>query len=195
VSRHRKEWSTGSGSFEKLLTFLDPADRDSAGKKYELLRQRLIVIFDRRGCAHSDEVADETFLRLESLLDQGKVVEPGNRDGFIIEVGKHVLQEYWDRRRLAPVVESNSDAVSSPDDLMEAIFNLCIEQLADRDRDLLGRYLLFGTNGDALKPKEVRQRLARLEGMTVAALSVRIFRIRTELAKRCLCCLRCVQNR
>lgn len=195
MPRRRKEWSPSSESFEKLLSFLEPADRDLAGRRYELLRQRLTVIFERRGCLHADEVADETFLRVESLLGQGSVVELGYREGFIIETGKHVLQEYWDRRRREPVVESNAGAVSGTDDLQETIFNVCIEQLADRDRDLLRRYLLFGAEGQETKPKELRQRLAQQEGMSLAALSVRIFRIRAELVKKCLCCLRCVQNR
>ena len=194
MPRRRKEWSSSSESFERLLSFLEPADRDLAGRRYEFLRKRLILIFERRGCVHAEEVADDTFLRVESLLNQGKIVDPDNREGFIIETGKHVLQEYWDSRRLEPVVESDADAVSGSDDLKETIFNVCIEQLADRDRDLLRRYLLFGVEGQETKPKELRQRLAQQEGMSLATLSVRIFRIRAELARKCFCCLRCVQN-
>lgn len=195
MPRRRKEWSSGPDSFERLLLFLDPADHDAAGIRYELLRQRLITIFERRGCAHPDEVADETFLRVESLLDQGEQVEPEHREGFIVETGKHVLQEYWSKRRVEPAVEADEEAVSATDELQEAIFNLCIEQLPDRDSDLLRRYLFFGPEGQGIKPKELRQRLAQQEGISLVALSVRVCRIRADLTKKCLCCMKCVQTR
>lgn len=193
MPRRRKEWNPNSESFEKLLSFLDPADRDSAGRRYELLRQRLITIFERRGCTHPDEVADETFLRVESLLDQGEQVEPKHREGFIVETGKHVLQEYWSKRRVEPAVEVDGEAVSATDELQEAVFNLCIEQLPDRDRDLLRKWLVFGPEAHGMKPKDLRQRLAQQEGVSLATLSVRICRIRADLTKKCLCCLKCVR--
>jgi hypothetical protein len=195
MPRRRKEWSPSSESFKKLLSFLDPANRDAAGKRYEFLRQRLITIFERRGCTHPDEVADATFFRVESLLDQGKEVEPKYREGFIVETGKHVLQEYWDKRRVEPAVESDGEPVSPTDDVQETVFNLCLEQLPDRDRDLLCRYLLFGPEEQRIKPRDLRQTLARQEGISLAALSVRICRIRADLMKKCLCCLKCAQNR
>ena len=195
MPRRRKEWSPSSESFEKLLSFLDPSDRDSAGKQYELLRERLITIFERRGCIHPDEVADETFLRVESLLDQGKQVEPKYRGGFIVETGKHVLQEYWPKRRIEPAVEWDGRPVAPTDDVQEAIFNLCLHQLPDQDRDLLCKYLAFGPEEQGTRPKDLRQRLAQQERISLAALSVRICRIRAGLVKKCLCCLECMQNR
>lgn len=195
MPRRRKEWGSSAESFEKLLAFLDPSDRDTAGEHYELLRQRLIIIFERRGCFHPDEVADETFLRVESLLDQGKQVEPKFREGFVVETGKHVLQEYWTKRRIEPAVGSDEEASSLTDEVQGAIFDLCLHQLPDRDRELLCRYLTFEPEEKRTKPKDLRERLARQEGISLAALSVRICRIRASLMKKCLCCLECVKNR
>jgi hypothetical protein len=49
--------------FDKLLGWLGP-DRDSAGKKYEEIRLKLIKIFARRGCMLAEELADETMDRV-----------------------------------------------------------------------------------------------------------------------------------
>ena len=193
MPRRRKEWSSSSESLEKLLSFLDP-NRERAGERYELLRERLIRIFERRGCNHPDEVADETFLRVESLLDQGKEVESKDREGFVIETGKHVLQEYWDKRRIEPQAEPEGRPVSPTHDVREAVFDLGLHQLPDRDRDLLSKYLGFGSVNQGIKPKIRRERLARQEGVGTPELRVRIFRIRAKLMKQCLCCFECLHR-
>src|SRR5204863_6195928 len=49
-------------SFEILLAQLDP-DRERAGELYETIRRKLIRLFEWRGCACPEDLADETFNR------------------------------------------------------------------------------------------------------------------------------------
>jgi DNA-directed RNA polymerase specialized sigma24 family protein len=57
-------------SFEILLAQLDP-DRERAGELYESIRRRLIRLFEWRGCACPEDLADETFNRVARKLAEG----------------------------------------------------------------------------------------------------------------------------
>ncbi|HZR27176.1 MAG TPA: hypothetical protein VFA71_00235 [Terriglobales bacterium] len=53
--------------FAKLLAALD-SDRNQAAKKYEILRRKLVKLFERRQCIQTEELADETLDRLAKRL-------------------------------------------------------------------------------------------------------------------------------
>lgn len=55
-------------AFARLLTALD-INHDRAAEKYELLRRKLIKMFERRQCANSEELADETLDRLTGKME------------------------------------------------------------------------------------------------------------------------------
>jgi hypothetical protein len=62
-----KDLSIVKDNFEQLLTWLDP-DRDIAGQKYEVIRTRLIRVFELRGCFKAEELTDETINRVTAKI-------------------------------------------------------------------------------------------------------------------------------
>src|SRR5205085_11821880 len=55
--------------FDLLLDWLAP-DREQAALRYEEIRRRLIQIFEARGCAAPEELADRTFDRVCEKIPQ-----------------------------------------------------------------------------------------------------------------------------
>ena len=47
ISSIMNDWDLTEESFDLFLSWLDP-DRDLAGKRYESIRRRLIIMLDRR---------------------------------------------------------------------------------------------------------------------------------------------------
>ncbi|MGH9762558.1 MAG: hypothetical protein ACREDR_27390, partial [Blastocatellia bacterium] len=68
---HRGELS--EAALDALLRLLDP-DRDEAGRKYELLRLKLIKFFRARKSPDPDEDADKTIDRVCSKIINGEQV-------------------------------------------------------------------------------------------------------------------------
>src|SRR5262245_29074518 len=56
-----------AANFERLLYWLGP-DPHSAGRKYESIRARLIVMFRARRCVFAEDLADITFERVAHKL-------------------------------------------------------------------------------------------------------------------------------
>ena len=61
----KKDWELTPQAFNQLLDWIGP-DRETAGKRYEEIRLRLIKIFTARGCHIPEELADETFNRVSA---------------------------------------------------------------------------------------------------------------------------------
>jgi hypothetical protein len=55
----KKDWTLSPEAFRRLLDWLDNGN-DSGGQQYMELRRRLTAYFDRKNCACSDVLADET---------------------------------------------------------------------------------------------------------------------------------------
>jgi len=195
MARPKKALISNQQSFRRLLAFLDP-DETQAAHRYERLRQRLIRYFERRGCWQADLVADRTFIRVEEVLN--RETPEGTlegRDGFVVEVAKRVLSEWWrEVRRLeppaAPPIEASSTAIDS---LNSQIYDLCKSRLPDGDRALLERYFQPLAKGEG-KLKDVRVGMAAREGITIGALRLRIHVIKAKLEESCLCCSRCLES-
>ena len=81
--------------FEGLLERLDP-DRDSAGRKYEALRRKLIKFFEWNGCSPAEDLADETLDRVARRLTGADVAQVVP---FAWGVAQHVRQESARRMR------------------------------------------------------------------------------------------------
>ena len=101
-----------SDQFEALLRQLSP-DRDLAGARYEQLRRRLVTILAHRGCAHPEEVADETMDRVARRLAQvGPDAEIGDPAPFIFGVAWKVTKE-WIRRQRTVALPDGWDPADS----------------------------------------------------------------------------------
>lgn len=179
-------------SFDLLLAWLHP-DREAAGQKYEKVRERLIRIFNCRGCSESDLLADETINRVLARVAEVSRNYSGDPALYFYGVAQKVHLEYL--RRKQPVQESTlvgglpgSKEAQPPDDDIEeeyACLERCMDGLSADNRHLVLEYYQ-----DEKRAKiDHRRALADQLGIGVNALRIRAHRIRVQLQQ---CVLDCV---
>src|SRR3712207_6798979 len=79
--------------FDRLLGWLGP-DPESAGRKYELIRGRLIMMFRARRCLFAEDLADTTFERVARKLADLTAEFTGDPARYFYGVAKKVYLEY-----------------------------------------------------------------------------------------------------
>ena len=175
--------------FDKLLNWLD-SDRELAGRKYESIRQRLVKIFDLRGCLVSEELADNTIDRVTQKIDSITNVFDGNPNLYFYAVGKKILLEY---SRL-PKTEELSPLISHPpeSELIEETENYkclknCLQNLKADQRELIIEYY----SKDKRAKIDTRKLLAQKLDITLKLLRTQTCRIRNKLQK---CVNKCVNK-
>src|SRR5687767_1949938 len=170
--------------FERLLHQLD-ADREAAGRTYELLRRRLVRFFEGRRCAFPEEHADETLNRVARKLDAGEPILDVTT--YVIGVARMVVKEAaktaakqvaaattWP---VAPHAVPHDASHADESVLLLDCLHACLDTLAASDRDLIVRYY---ENEKQARIRH-RQQLAAALGVEMNALRIRVFRIRTAL--------------
>jgi len=169
----RKVWQLDREGLDALLGAL-ATDRETAGRKYEELRRRLINLLAWEQCQAPEDLADEVLNRLARRVMEGTSIP--QLDRFAFGVARLLMQEEGRKqknrkallRELRPV-----GADSSPDWPSLDAMDLCLAALAPDRRKLIERYYA-----------EDRAALARELGITVNALRNRAMRIRDELFSR-----------
>lgn len=174
---------------EILLRLLDP-DRDRAGEKYERLRRRLIKFFEWNSCYPAEDLADETFVRLEQRVGE---VEIRDVAGFAWGIAKNLRQEAQKKAgRTVHILDlpGGEEALPGTQDHEKEIhekmqqkrrfkcLQLCLQRMPQRDRELFLAY--HNVKGEHL---QYRHGLAKRLGLTLGALRVRVNRSRDELEK------------
>ena len=170
-------------AFFRLLTRLN-ADPLLAGEEYEKLRARLIYFFERKGCRISAELSDETINRVARRMGEGLEIKDVFK--FSYGVARLVLLEHWndpkrewdqlDERLSSPKSDRGSD--NHRLECMEK----CLRALPPEDRDLIVK--------NCSRDKRGKEDLASSLGLTINALRIRVFRIRTRLQECREKCLR-----
>ena len=179
-----KNWSLSQEAFDALLDWLDP-DREQAGIKYEQIRSRLIKIFTGRGCVDPEELADETINRVTSKLNEIQNEFTGDRARYFFGVANKVYMEYL--RRKPPQLPPQMPPDPGRTELEHRCLERCIGRLSSEDRDLFVRD--YGTKGQAQADR--RKALADELGISLNALRIRVYRIRTALKD---CVEKCIQD-
>jgi RNA polymerase sigma factor (sigma-70 family) len=189
------EGHSESPSFESLLRLLDQ-DRDRAGEKYEQLRRKLIKFFEWNFCFLAEDLADETFKKLEQKIGQEEIRDIA---GFAWGVARNVRQQARKEvRRMVAIadVPGGEGAWPDPQDSGKAIedqmqadrrykcLQLCLQRLPGSNRELFLAY--HNVTGESLL---YRQELAKRLGLTLGALRVRVNRLRNQLEKCARQCL------
>ena len=170
--------------FDSMLKWLDP-DRDAAATKYEAIRRRLTMIFEARGCAEAEDLADETINRVASRL--GALGEyRGEPARYFYGVANKVHLEYI-RRASSTRAKSEPEAVVS-DEFKHRFVCLerCLEKLPAQNRDLILKYYQQEKRGNL----EARKVLAEQMGIHANALRIRAQRIRVSLQNCVSKCLK-----
>lgn len=81
-------------AFDLMLAQLD-ADRESAGEKYELIRQKLTKFFQWRGCPSPEDYTDRTIDRVARRLLEGAEITASDPYLFFHGTAINVLREHW----------------------------------------------------------------------------------------------------
>jgi DNA-directed RNA polymerase specialized sigma24 family protein len=194
----KKKWALTQEAFFRLLTELHP-DREQAGELYEKIRQKLVKMFQWRGCVFAEECADETFNRVAQKIGEGTTLRTDNPYPYFYGVALNVLQEYRrSRERLAKTLEETrpSQAFSiNPEELMLRemgqrekkrlldCLSHCLHKLPPESFHLITRY----HQGEGASDKVRRKELAQALNIPLNALRIRAYRIRAEIEE-------CVEN-
>lgn len=187
-----KLWTPSQDDFERLLNWLDPADRDRAGEKYEVIRQSLIRTFIWRGCHKPEELADETINRVMQKLPVVIGTYENDPALYFYGIGLNVLKECYREvaayRSMNEPERLNSSNRSDDYEQRERVFaclDECLGKLNESNRDLVLHY--YEVQGMA--KVNFRRDLAQELGVATNALRVRVHRIRTQLQECVSACL------
>jgi DNA-directed RNA polymerase specialized sigma24 family protein len=180
--RARKPQGLTREGFEALLAQLDP-DRERAGERYEDIRCRLIHLFEWRGCAAPEDLADETINRAARRMAEGIELQSSDPYGYFCGVAHLVYKEVLRRSskehrmlesgELPPPVTFPEE--EEPDDRRLEGLRRCLERLSLDQRDLVLRYHQGENN------IRNRRTLSAELGLTLNALRIQVHRVRRKL--------------
>lgn len=190
----KKDWVLTQDAFDKLLDWLDP-DRESAGRKYEAIRLRLIKIFTCRGCSEAEDLADETINRVAARVSEVARDYQGEPAAYFYGVAQKVYLEYLRKSRAkqadvpvdSPIINPAIRTESFDDDIEPSYECLesCLEHLPTPNRKLVLEYY----QQERKAKIDHRKLLASEMGIAVNALRIRAHRIRRTLEECVHTCL------
>lgn len=168
-------------SFDALLRTLHP-DREKAGESYEAIRYKLIRMFEWKGCASAEELADEVFNRVARKFANGLTLERDKPDAYFWGVAHHVFQEVVRKEaRERRAIEIGNPSPSSyhqeddePDHRLD-LLRACLKLLEKSQRILLLRYY------ETERRIQARKILCDELGIPMNALRIRIHRLRRKV--------------
>lgn len=178
--------------FDRLLAWLN-RDRAQAAKRYEEIRQSLIKIFNWRGCADAEGLADEAINRVAMRLPEFVADYVGDPAPYFYGVTKNLLHEY--RRRMkaqVPLDDNVSATVPAPEpededsQQLHECLSRCVEELDADSRELIMAYYALDKHDKIGGRKALAQRL----DISVNNLRVKVYRIRAALEKCIKECLK-----
>ena len=188
----KNEWVLTAEAFEQLLGLLDE-DRERAGAKYELVRRKLVELFEARGSQSPADHADETINRAARKIVEGEQVLDINK--YLYGVARLLLLELGRAREKIPL---SLDTVAPPSaqsveerqyeeqlrgerERRFECFEQCLNTLTPESRVFIIDYY---REEKGAKIKE-RKRQAEALGLSPNALRLRAARLRASL-ERCL---------
>ncbi len=179
---------------DALLRRLAP-DRETAGRRYVQLSQRLRTVFLYRGCLDPDALVAETLDRSgRKLAELGDRYEGKDPAPYVFGVAWNVARESLRRRAPDPLPEGREIPDPGPPDptgtaeLRSTCLDRCLEELGEDDRRLTLRYY----EGEKRERIQSRAALAADLGVTANALRLKVHRLTRRLRQ---CVFRCIELR
>lgn len=180
-------------TFHQFLYRLD-SDFDSAGKRYEEIRQKLIRFFEWNESSRGHELADEVLDRVAWKIKNENIHDVMS---FTWGVAKNVLRE--SRRRwfelgvddlppeLSPRVAHPEIRILNEGEKLRRLkcLRCCMQRLSFSERELFLQYEYYQT-----KPGRTLQ-LAQAMGLSIGALQTRAHRIKQKIEQ---CTLKCFDS-
>jgi RNA polymerase sigma factor (sigma-70 family) len=180
-----KENTITQENFDLLLGWLD-GNPETAGQKYEKIRQRLIRILIGRGCFEAEQLADETFDRVTRKLPELAATYTGEPSLYFYGVADKIHHEWLREQKrtkqlsLPETVDEDKTA-----EMEYECLEACLEKLPPDLRRLIVEYYKEQKSAKI----ENRRKLADSFGMTANALQVKTSRIRAQLRECLLSCI------
>jgi len=168
-------------SLEAFLHWLAGGNAEGA-RRYQEVREKLILLFRFRGCADAEDLADDTLDRAARAISRPDFASTGEPIAFIRGVARNVYLE-WHRRERKYAQEPLAEELPGrepPEDFqaereaMLSCLDSCLTKLPLGKRDLLLSYYRY----DSGRKIDQRQRLAANHGIGMNALRIQVFRIR-----------------
>jgi hypothetical protein len=175
-------------AFRAFLSWLSK-DESAAAREYLSIRKSLVGFFVRKGCAHSEELADRTLDRVIVIAhaDPSKYSKPmalcwGVARNVWLEYLREAAPEALEIDRFAAPETRNNEFTDCEIECLEG----CLRKLSPHDRDLITRYHQFNGARKIEARKVLAEELGGLNKLRITA-----FRIRTRLHN---CVSGCVQQ-
>ena len=179
--------ATTQEPFEALLSWLDPADRDAAGRAYESIRTGLIKTLISRGFSNAEDLADETINRVMNRLSDIQDAYEGAPAKYFYGVLRNLIKEQRVVKEVVvdelPIRLINEEKTNQAYDCLVR----CLETLSGEKSELVLDYYTY----EGRNKVEGRSRLAAELGVSENALRIRVYYIRQRLEK---CVRACMSN-
>jgi DNA-directed RNA polymerase specialized sigma24 family protein len=180
TASHAK-WVLTTQALNKLLDHFS-ANREEAGRQYELMRVKLVRYFEWRSCPSAEDLSDETINRVARRIDEGENIF--NLPGYFSTVARLVFMESLRERERTSVSLDEIPEMSAEqpfnDEQRDARLNCldhCLNKLPVESQTLILKY--YHDEGRAKIDR--RRQLAEGLGIPLNALRIRAHRIRTVL--------------
>ena len=184
-----EKWGLTREGFDKFLACLDP-DRDKAGQRYQLIREKLVNYFDWRDCPFPEDHADDALNRVVRKVAAGEEFQ--DIATYVFGVARMILLEVSrnrEKERVALLRQPTVDLVvdNQADELQARVDCLrkCLASLPDKDRTLILQYY----EGEGSSKIRSRKALAERLNTPPNALRIKACRLRDKLGEclnRCL---------
>jgi DNA-directed RNA polymerase specialized sigma24 family protein len=178
-------------SAETLEAFLLWLGHNQAAgaRKYEEVREKLIVLFRCRGCQMAEELADVTIDRTARVVMKPGFTFEGNPIAYFRGVARNVYLEWvrgQQRFRHESISEVHPDLEAGEnngeaEEIMSFCLGSCLDKLPAQKKMILLRYY----HNDRRAKIDERQQLAEEEGIGLNALRIQVFRLRS-MVRRCV---------
>jgi|ERR1051325_2021029 RNA polymerase sigma factor (sigma-70 family) len=164
--------SSSDQVFVRLFQLLEP-NAESIEVGFQQCRFKLFKFFAWRNCEDSENLADETISRLINSVRAGQEISSETPYNYVYGIAVNVFKEYLRKKKKYPAVididEVADIAVSATESDCK---QQCLQQLSREKRELLERYYL---------DPEDREAIAQAEGLSLNALRLKIYRIKSGL--------------
>ena len=170
-------------NFGLLLRWLDADDNESAARKYETIRQRLIRIFVGRGCYEAETLADLTFDRVTLKVPTLDAHFIGDPAAYFYSVANNIHHEWLRRQkreREAQPPPMPDTAFDEDDEVRQGEYRClesCLAKLTANVREMIVEYY----HDEKRARIEGRRKLAKNLGISIGALQIKTSRVRTRL--------------
>jgi DNA-directed RNA polymerase specialized sigma24 family protein len=157
--------------FEDFLFRLEPS-RPTDEERYKQLRLKVIKFFAWKGCDDNETLADKTISHLVRNLVAGEEISKAVTYSVIYAIASNVYKEYLQGKRRRELLPGNLAELPSKSEDVQDCRKECLQKLPLEKLKLIREYYLAD---------ESKERLAQSLGISLNALRLLVYRIKSQL--------------